>query len=238
VKRKLLLLNLILAGLLVWIGFRFRDVYAAARTREARVLGRQVPRTKFPPLPVVPPPEPVTAATYLDVASRMLFAKDRNPNVIIDPVPVEKKPEMPALPVAHGLMLFGDPGIILSERPGAAQRTYHKGEKVGPFKVVSFDTSKIVLDWNGELVERTVDELLEKSTAPPEATVAGAAKPAAPPAAASVESHPLGPGADIGAGFRGCQPNDSSPSGTVQGGYRKIEVPTPFGKSCRWEPVR
>ncbi len=236
-KRRLIALDLVLALLLVWVGLRFREVHAAARLRDQRTFGRPVPNNKFPPFPVMPQPEPAVAANYLIVADRMLFSKDRNPNVIIDPEPVQQKPPMPPLPVAHGLMMFGDPGIILSEHPGAAQRTYHKGEKVGQFTLVAFDGEKVVLDWNGEEVERSLQELLEKAPVPAESKVAGAA-PARVKETAPPETKPLGPGVDLGAGARACQPNDSLPSGTVQDGFRKVEVQTPFGKSCRWDPVR
>jgi hypothetical protein len=147
---------------------------------------------------------------------------------------------MPALPAFYGLMTgFGDPGIILSERPGAAQRTYRAGEQVGPFKLVAFDNSYITLDWDGTKIERRLDELVAKAPAPapPAAPAAATPAPAAAPAA-NVASSPLGPGIDVGGGFYACQPNDSTPSGTVQGGLRKVEVQTPFGKSCRWEPAK
>ena len=135
------------------------------------------------------------------------------------------------------LPVSGEPSIIMSERPGAVQRTYHAGEKVGPFTLVSFNSDKVVLDWDGEKLERNFDDLVEKS-APPQAGVApgvsgGSSAPAPPPAREA-----KGPGGDIGGGYHGCQANDSTPSGTVRDGLRKVEIVTPFGKSCRWEPVR
>jgi hypothetical protein len=239
VKRKLLLLNIALAGMIVWVGFRFREVRTEMAQREQRVLHQRLVLEKYPPFPSTPPPAPMVAANYIDVAQRMLLAKDRNPTVIIDPEPVTQKPPMPPLPVAHGLMLLGEPGIILSERPGAVQRTYRPGEKVGPFKLVAFDSRKVVLDWNGEKVEKPFEEILEKASAPPaDSGSAAGTTQQTPQTPQPVQTQPLGPGIDVGAGVRACQPNDSYPNGAVQGGFRKIEVPTPFGKSCRWEPVK
>jgi hypothetical protein len=241
VKRRLLFLNLLLLIVLAWIGFRFREVHNAARERETRVLGQSIKDEKYPPLPAAPPVAPIVAANFLMVAERMVLSKDRNSTVIIEPPPVVEKPPMPPLPVAHGLMMMGEPGIILSERPGAVQKTYRKGEKVGPFKLVAFDNSRVIMDWNGEKVERSLDDLLEKANAPVDSgavsTPSGAVQQAAAPAPARA-AEPLGPGSEIGGGLRACQPNDSLPSGAVQGGFRKVEVATPFGKSCRWEPVR
>lgn len=241
-KRKLALLNLALVAVLVWIGFRFRAVNTAARERESAVLAKRIPRQTYPPLPAPPTVQPLVAGNYLNLATRMLLAKDRNPNVIIDPEPVQEKPKMPPLPVAHGLMLFGDPGIIMSERPGAVQRTYRKGEKIGAFKLLAFDNKHVVFDWNGEKVDRTLDELLEKTPSPIQDPAASASAANAPVASVASQqtsnAQPLGPGADVGGGIRACQANDSLPAGAVQGGYRKVEVATPFGRSCRWEPVR
>ena len=149
----------------------------------------------------------------------MLFARDRNPNVIIDATPPAAPPPMPALPQFYGLMVgFGDPGIILAERSGAGQKIYRPGEKVGPFKLLSFDNSHIVLDWDGTKVEKALDELVVRG-APAVAANTASNTPAAPPPALHVErfAQPLGPGIDVGGGFRACLPNDSTPSGTVQG---------------------
>lgn len=238
-RRKLWLLNLALAALLAVLFVRFRQVNESARQREARVLGQKTEARKYPPLTPAPAVAPLVAANYLDVAQRMLMSRDRNPNVIIDPEPVKVKPAMPALPVVQGLMDFGEPGLIMTEKPGAAQKTYHKGEQVGAFKLVAFDSRRVVLDWDGEKVEKSLEDLLEKAP-PPGAAGAGAGPGAAAPAIANAAPAPTaqGPGVDIGGGYHGCVANDSTPSGTVQNGLRKVEAATPFGKSCRWEPVR
>lgn len=240
--RKLMLLNLALVALLASLFVRFREVSAAVAEREQRVLGQKIAVQKYPPLPSLPVVAPVAGANYLDVAQRMVLARDRNPNVIIDPEPVKEKPVMPPLPVVQGLMMLADPGIIMTEKPGAGQKTYHPGEKVGAFKLVAFDATRVVLDWNGEMVERKLEDLLEKTTAPTPGSGPAAGGAAPPPAVSSTvnppAATPLGPGIDIGGGYRGCAANDSTPSGTVRDGLRKVEITTPFGKSCRWEPAK
>ncbi len=237
--RRLMLLNLALLALLAVLAFRFKAVSAAAREREVRVLGQKMERRSYPPLPAAPPVPPAVGANYIEIATRMLLAKDRSPNVLIDPEPVKEKPKMPPLPVVQGLMNFGDPGLIMSDKPGAAQKTYHKGEQVGPFKLVAFDSEHVILDWEGEKVERKLDDLLEKGPAPlPGGGNGGSPAPSVANAAPPPNPTPQGPGVDIGGGYKGCQPNDSTPSGTVQNGLRKVEIATPFGKSCRWEPAK
>src|SRR6478736_3060263 len=109
--RRLMLLNLALLALLAVLVYRFREVSAASREREVRVLGQKIEARKYPPLPAAPPVKPAVGANYIDIATRMLLSKDRNPTVIIDPEPVKEKPKMPPLPVVQGLMNFGDPGL-------------------------------------------------------------------------------------------------------------------------------
>jgi hypothetical protein len=195
---------------------------------------RIVPK-KYMPLVAAMPVKPVVASDYIDVAQRMVMARDRNPNVIIDPEPAKPKPPLPPLPVAHGLMMLGEPGLIMSDKSGV-QKTYHPGDKIGPFKLVAFDSIKVVFDWDGEKVERKLEELLEKGATADSGNPVAAPAAAAPPPAAS-NPIPLGPGPETGGGYRACQPNDSMPAGTVMNGVKKVVTVSPFGRACAWEPV-
>ncbi len=49
---------------------------------------------------------------------------------------------------------------------------------------------------------------------------------------------PAGMGDDIGGGAHGCLPGDSSPSGTIREGFRKVVMESMFGSICKWEPVK
>jgi hypothetical protein len=238
-KRRLLLLNLVLVVLLGATGMRYWQIHRDARAREQRTLNVRIVPEKAVALPPAPAHAPVAAVSYLDVAQKMLFARDRNPNVIIDATPPPPPPVMPALPQFYGLMTgFGDPGIILSEKSGGPQKTYRVGEMVGAFKLMGFDNANIVFDWDGTKVQRPLSELVAKVTAPSGSNTPGAQAASVAPPPQVVNALPLGPGQDIGGGFRACQSNDSTPNGAVQGGMKKVEVQGMFGKSCRWEPVR
>jgi len=235
-KRKLIALDIVLVALLALAAYRFTVVRRHALERETRVLGARMQPVKYAPLAPLPASAHITATSYADIAQKMLLARDRNPNVMIEPAPPPPKPPMPPLPVAHGMMFFGEPSIILSEKAGGEQKLYHKGEQIGAFKVITFDRAQVVFDWDGETVIRRPEELVSKIEPPPEA--AAPAAQAAAPAQPAAPQTPLGPGVDVGSGYRACQPNDSNPSGAVVNGMRKLEVPTPFGKSCRWEPAK
>ena len=178
---------------------------------------------------------PVKAAGYIDIAQKMLFSKDRNPTVVVEPPPPPKPKPMPPLPVFHGLVDIGD-GLtaIMSEKPGAQHRDYRPGEQVGEFKLVALDSEEIVLEWDGNTITRKVDEMIDRTVGTP--PTPSKAPAAAPPPQPAVHADAK-PGADIGGrGLKGCTTGDTSPAGTVADGFRKVIKESPFGKSCFWEP--
>ena len=157
-SRKIILLNLTmiaLAGTLVW---QARKHYFELKAHEREVLQRSVKAQPVLPPPAVQPPQPVTAMQYTDVAQKTLFSRDRNPTVVVEVPAPKPEPPMPALPVYYGQMNLGDPVIFLSIR-GDAQKRFHAGEKVGDFKLVSFDQDKVTFAWNDKPVEKKIDEL-------------------------------------------------------------------------------
>ena len=46
------------------------------------------------------------------------------------------------------------------------------------------------------------------------------------------------PGKDVGGGIHTCVAGDTSPPGTVSGNLKKLVNTTPFGVTCRWEPIK
>jgi hypothetical protein len=246
-KKKLLLLDLVLAALAVVLALRLRDQWLEARKREQVVLGQRVRQLPAPPYSRLPAVQPVSAATYADIAQKNLFSLDRNPTVIVAVAP--PKP-MPELPVFFGAMNLGDgPVAMMSVKSGETQQPIRYGEKIGEFVLVAVNREEIILEWDGKKITKKPSELRPKIAAsnPP----AGAAAAAQPGAAASsgaqatslnVSSKPVeaAPGQDTGGGFRACLAGDNSPAGTVRDGMRKVMTPTPFGSRvmCRWEPVK
>jgi hypothetical protein len=248
----MIVLNLALLALASALGWLLRTHLRQARAYERATLRQTAhPKPALPP-PPAPMPAPVPAAQYLDVAQRMLFSKDRNPNVILPPPPAPPpEPPMPALPAYHGQMaLFGDPVVFLSTDTNGTQKSYRVGEKIGPFELVGFDNEKITLAWNGKKVERTVAELAPKVAAPQQAQ-APAPTPAPQPAASGVvalggpkptdlggaKKNPV-LGNDSGGGYFSCVPNDNSPSGTIVDGYKKVISQGMFGQVCHWEQAK
>jgi hypothetical protein len=238
-KKRLLLLNLTLVALIVLAGLRLRSTGESAAARE-RFVHRMVPAPAVsrPEAPLAPA-TPLVAGDYASVAQKMLFAQDRNPNVIVDAAPVKI---MPPLPVAHGTMELG--GVVmalLSEKPGAPHRAYMAGENIGVFKLISVSREELTLEWEGQKITRRLAELMEAGA---RAGSPGAASQpdAAPPANAGTTTiqnvTPGQPGIQTDTDTRACQPGDPSPDGTVSDGYRKVVQKTPFGNSCQWRAVR
>lgn len=244
-KRKLLLLNAALVALTALAGWRLHEKRLAAKAREQRVLGQSVRPAPPPPLTPLTPAKPVAAAGYIDIAQKMLFSKDRNPVVVVEPppppAPAPPPKPMPALPVVYGVMNLGDgTTAVMSENATARHRGIHPGEQVGEFKLLAVNNQEIVLEWEGKVVTKKLEEVMDRSSQQAVAgspSASGATPAASAPPPPVVKGQPA-PGVSIGSGVRACQPGDTSPPGTVVDGMRKVVTDSPFGQVCRWEAVK
>lgn len=238
-RRKLLLLNLALVALLGAVAWKFSRIHEDFQAREAAVLKMAPALAPIASAPPVEPPEPLVAANYIEIADKLLFVPDRNPQVVLEP---EKKP-LPPLPFAHGVLDLGaGPTAILSEKANSPQRACLPGDRIGEFTLVQVAGSELVFEWEGEQVRRTLEELRppKESARPAPPVVAKAPKPAVvqPQAKSLGAESKSGPSdVDVGGGMRACKPGDTSEAGTVSEGYKKVVTRTPFGNACRWVPV-
>jgi len=243
-KRKLLVLNVALGLLLIYAGRQLRQTYHAAKAREAATLARKVAPAPPPPFTPLPSTPPVAPGGYAEIVQQTLFDRSRNPTVAVElPPPPPPKP-LPPLPVYHGMMNLGDGiTVVLSESAAAPHQGLHRGESIGQFKLVDVNTQEITFEWDGQTITRKLQELEDHTAAAQQAQTtaplpaAAAARTDTPPPPPPPQT-PQGPGNDVGGGFRACQPNDSNPAGVVVDGYRKVILISPFGQTCRWDPVR
>jgi hypothetical protein len=241
--RKLQALNLALLVLLGLVTYRIWQRREQAQTRASSVLRTPLESVQAIPEAPLRPPEPARASDYITVAENLLFARDRNPNVVLE---LDAPKPVPAMPFVHGVLDIGSgPTAIMSEASGKAQRGYRAGERIGEFTLVSVTSTDLVLEWEGKQIRKTVEELKPDEKAAP--APAAAAQPPAPEAVnpaktsivAAAPTALAAPGTvELGGGIRACQPGDTSPPGTVSGGFTKVVTESPFGKTCRWEPVK
>ena len=237
---KLIALNVALAVLLAAAGWRLWKEVESANELESAVAGRPLEPAVPPPATPVTPPAPVLASDYIEVARKLLFFPDRNPEVVIDVAP--EKP-LPPLPVAHGVLDLGSgPTVILSKNAKAPQQAYRVGDTYEEFRIADIRSDAIVFEWEDKRIYRTIAELEPEEGSVPAQQTTRASKPAAPkkPSTAVIgDSAKAGPSdIDMGGDIRACRPGDTSPPGTVSGGYKKVVTQTPFGKVCRWEPSK
>jgi len=229
------------AGLLFW---QLRHQWIDSHACDLALLNSVPPAARVPGLAPLDKVDAVTSADFAEVATKNLFSQDRNPNVIVDPPkPPPPKPQ-PPFPVAHGVMLWDGvpPTIVLSEKAGGPQKGYHPGDTIGPWKVVSVDSSYADFECDGKEFKKRIDELIDRTPIAQAAPPASAAPqpPQAQPAVQTLANSAQSgkPGQDTGGGYKACQPGDSSPNGTVVDGMRKSVTATPFGSGCTWEPVK
>lgn len=242
-RGRLLLLNLLLLAACLAAGWRLSTIHEERLQRQRQFLGERVSPAPAPPLSLPAPQPQVSAATYLPVAQRLLFSKDRNADVVIE---VSAPKPVPPLPRYYGLMNFGDDPRVILAPPGKPQKSYVAGEKVGEFQLSAIEPDGLVFQWEDRTIRARFDELREKAPPPAPQAQQSAQPPPAPPQTQNLSAvstiggagESKGPGGEEGAPTRPCQPGDSSPAGTVTDGYRKVLQKTPFGASCYWEKVQ
>lgn len=253
--RKLTLLNLLLVALLGAAGWQLRERWVEARIKEEAQLKRTSPAPAPPAVPVVEAVKPVEAANYADVAMKMMFSKDRNPNVVVEVLPPPPEDPIPTFPTVYGVMDIGGPiTVFMSDGKSSAQKGYRSGDLVGPFKLVSATLNEFVLGWKDKTFNKTLADLKPKPGQEPSAPSSAAAAPQSGPVVLVAKPTVGGTAAeekmkvaqkdmikdgmiDTGAVNRACVPGDTSPAGTVQAGYRKVVRTTMFGQACYWEPA-
>jgi len=244
VNRKLwVILNLALAGAVVWTTIELRDAWRTAKAHQAATLRNGVTAPQTVPLQPLPNPPAVLPAAYKDVAQKDLLDRSRDPNVPLPPPPVPPPPPpVPPLPVYHGYMnLGGGPIAVLSVTKGSAQEDVRPGDIIGEFTLRSVNTKEIEFTWRDQVIHKSVDEL-EDNTIPAVQTVLTRSEVVAPVLTSTplmpATPPPPGPGMDTHFGVKLCNPGDTSRVGSVVDGYRKVLSPTPFGSTCYWEPVQ
>lgn len=263
-KQKLIALNLVLAavaGIGIWQGWKQWHDAAEGRRKvlDARATGSAAPPVQALPVPVAP-----QAVRYVEVATKDLFSKDRNPTVIIE-APKEEKPKvMPPLPLVYGVLsLPSGVKAMMAEKSGLSSRTVHAGDTVGEFEIAALDSQSVTFTWEGKEIRKKIEDLIDRSNRGDTGGAQGGAATAQPmmaqpasgtnqpapgsssapqvnnPPPSQVGGSPIG--VEIGTpdhSERACRPGDSSPAGTVVDGHRKVLTPTPFGTTCRWVPVQ
>ena len=238
---KLWFLNLLLLAMAVFSGWQLRNRWLAEKARESVALGDHVALIPAPPFTIVPVPPTAPPGIYANIAQKDLFNPSRNPEVIIEnsvvPLPSPMLP--PPLPVFYGEMNIGDgPMAILSVNQGGPQHAIRPGEMIGPFKLIDVTRQDLTLEWDGRVLRKSLDALGEHRTAPlSEAATEGRRE--APPA----QSHQP-PTANVQASsnatayvLKTCGSGDSTRGGTVEDGFLKTQVLTPFGVACLWNPL-
>jgi hypothetical protein len=220
----------------------------AARRRNLEIRPRTAPAA---PPPATPVPQAPAPAQYEDVAKKNLFSKDRNPDIVIEPVKVEPPKPMPPLPLVYGVMgLPSGVKAIMSEKPGEPSHSVRAGDTVGEFQIVTLDIRKVAFLWDGKRIEKTIDEMVDRSKA---ATAAAApVQNGAPPPPPPPTVNQIGPpqnqqqlgsntnpsiGVELTPTMHACRPGENSPAGTVLDGYRKEITQSPFGSVCRWVKI-
>lgn len=251
--RKLLVLDFVLVVIVTAAGFQFHKAWMAAKAREAATLHRTVKPVALPPLPPLAKEPGVTAASYVDVAAKMLFDPSRNPTVVIEKPPPPPPKPMPPLPFYHGMLDLGEgPIAILSEAANSPHEAVRPGEKIGPFTLVAATGEEVTLEWEGKQVHKALEVAggrnngggqqqaqTDSRTPVVQSSDLRTEAPQQPQPEQQPQQAPrVGPGEMTAFGFRTCNMNDGLAPGTVMDGFTKTIHATPFGNTCTWSRAK
>ena len=129
---RLFLLNVLLLAGIAMAALKLMELRDETARREAMVHAGAPKLPQAKGTAAIAPPERTVAANYLDIASRLLFSKDRNPTVFIAPPPVK---QIPAFPLAYGVLMMADPPIIMmAPKKGEGQKGYRAGDQIADSK--------------------------------------------------------------------------------------------------------
>lgn len=248
-KKKLRLLNVVLAALLVWGCLALQGQYERARQRH-EIFEDLSAAAKSPALPV-PAEGPATrAATYAAISQRLLLSRDRNP-VIEVIVAEESEAERPQTPLLAGVVDLGDgPLALMTPDADTPPRWTGIGEKIGEYTLQAVADDTVTLEWNGENIELSQAELAEvklqrrsrgttsANSSAGSTTIFGRGQDATANLSVSSNVTETGKytiGKQLNTGTFAANPNDGAKDGVEYKGYvRRVRV-TPFGSQHWWQ---
>ena len=180
-----------------------------------------------------------TPQSFVEIVDRNVFSPLRG---VQPPQPVEA-PKAPPLPLLFGTMNLGN-GRFAVMAPGgqatAGSKQVLLGEEIGGYKLVSVNTSTVVVQWQDTkttleissptsrvpgMIEKTVSASVHQAPITTVGSVPGRSTAAPTPfGGAAINSAARTPGSDV-------------PPGTVINGKKKVLLPTPFGVKTLWVDV-
>ncbi|MSO22701.1 MAG: hypothetical protein EXQ58_05485 [Acidobacteria bacterium] len=176
-------------------------------------------------------PEP---PNYSAIVDNHLFVADRNSLIPPEPVVPEAKTLGP-MPFLMGIMTLSgqDVALMISADPrdGRDYRRLKVGESINEYKLTKILDQRVVMNVEGKDLEVRLNE--------PAKLVARDLIPNAPaPTSGSqvtiVGATPTSSGASSGSQAQGV----GIPDGTIVGGKKKVNVPSPFGPMETWVDVK
>jgi len=241
-KRKLLLLNALLAGVFILGATELYRQILEGDARYDRLQAFADPKQP-PEFPSPADPTPTRASDFMPIVNRLLFSEDRNADIFVEIAEAEVA-QRPPWPQLAGLVDFGDgPFALMTASADEPPSWIAVGGKIGDFVFQGIEGDEVKLSWNEEQFTVTKDQLNEAPAPPRRETVT--ARPqrerptrqsaaAAPGDLAGVgQDSRIGP--DMGSGHYRVMPGDNSPEGTEHDGFIKRGRKTPFGSTAWWE---
>jgi hypothetical protein len=234
-KRNLLILNLVLAGIAI---FLFKMMVAQwTQFEQTHQLHTLTPPTEIKKTTTPPAAVPSGQSEYYAIVNNDLFASDRT-NLVPPPPPPPPPPKRdpPPKPLLSGIFRIGDEAsvLVISTEPKSkgAYKRIKSGEKMDGYILEKILDQRIVMKAEGfDPIEIRLNE--------PSGIVPRDATPYASPTAGGGQVMSVGGGASVPpatASVTSTAPAQQEvPPGTVVNGKVKVMVPTPFGLMESWQ---
>jgi hypothetical protein len=153
INRRLLLINVVLATVIVWGVFKLRDAWTSFQTtHKAELVRPDSPGVMIQPV-AVKPAVVSTAADWNEAAARNPFSLDRNDQniVVVAPAAAAQPPRLTP-PILYGTMSLGGPPVAILGEAASSKRSLGLavGEAFGAWKIVEIGSNAVIVEAGGQ----------------------------------------------------------------------------------------
>jgi len=233
-RKKLILVDLLLLGLAVFLGYQLRVRWVSYQAEHNLSLLNQ--KNELKDSPHSSPARPLNVPNYAAVVDNHLFNVERNNLIPGDPPAPPPPPKVAGpKPVLMGTVdLGGEQYALMFSANRNASRQYKQvkvGESLDGYTLMKILDQKVLMIADGAEVEVRLNEpsqLVARDIAPNPSNSDRSVSIGSVPGSQNLDSINANP----------TIPDVGPPVGTIRDGKRKKMVPSPFGPMEVWEDVK
>jgi hypothetical protein len=238
-RKKLILIDFLLIGLAVYLGYQFKARWVSCQAEHNLLLLKQ--KNELKDSTQRSPTQPLSVPNYAAVVDNHLFNVERNNIIPVDPPAPPSKVVGPK-PILMGTVgLGGEEFALMLSADKNESRQYKRvkvGESLGGYTLVQILDQKVLMIADEKEVEVRLNEpsqLVARDLAP---NVTAAPGPGNAEQVTTIGTEPTPPISSGSINPNPAAPPGGVPVGTIRDGRRKKLVPSPFGPMEAWEDIK